>query len=160
MRHLRNGLAVLVLLALALVTGATPAAAATWVAVQNGHPSASGKCLDHRTSDFRIQMYTCNSTYNQQWDFEATGTHSVFRIRLRNGGKCLDGWNGRGQQLVALGCDGSTAQLWLARSIAPYHYWESRRFPGQCIDFHNYGSTNIVQLWDCNNTSPQLWRRV
>jgi hypothetical protein len=158
MRILRRGL---VGIALALVTlMAIPGIAqAVTFRVHAIAAGAQGKCLDLQGGGTNIQVYPCNGTVNQSFDFVSTGTYAQYRIRVN--GKCVDGWRNRGQQVVALSCDGTQEQMWIARPYNGFDAFENARYRGQCMDIRDWGRSNVVQLWDCHFTelryAHQLW---
>ena len=159
MRMLRYGMALIAMLVVTVTANASPAAAATqYFVFHSGNTVASGKCLDFKTSNSRVQMYTCNSTVNQSWYIQNTSTHARVILHSKNNGQCVDAWQGANVQLVAIGCDGTTTQQWNLHVVSGgYDIWESVAFPGKCMDIHTVGSGIITQLYTCNNTGSQLW---
>ncbi|MFF7459229.1 RICIN domain-containing protein [Kitasatospora sp. NPDC008115] len=124
-------------------------------------PEAGGKCLD--VYDWGngpwVQMWGCHGGANQSWNISFNATSGGYQIRSNAGGKCVDGYRGRGQQLVQLPCDNSASQSWTVPASAGRWRFVNRAFPsvppgfpgpaGQCLDIYDWGRGNVVQLWDC-----------
>ncbi|MEV0136714.1 ricin-type beta-trefoil lectin domain protein [Dactylosporangium sp. NPDC050688] len=111
-----------------------------------------GKCLDvvgaGTAPSTRVQLYSCNDTVAQQWQFGPDNS-----LRNPNSGLCLDVMDastvdGAGMQIWT--CDGNSAQQWTMQwtGIGMIH----SGIPGKCID-NNLGALtngNPIQSYDCN----------
>ncbi|MEV8626041.1 ricin-type beta-trefoil lectin domain protein [Streptomyces sp. NBC_01268] len=115
----------------------------------------AGKCLDVRGGSMAnktpTQIWDCLGNVNQRWKIGTDGT-------IRAVGVCLDIWDGRtanGTPVHTGPCNGNIAQQWSVRSDGVIVNTKS----GRCLDVRGYDSTNgnIVQIWDCNVTSNQIW---
>ncbi|MFF2951268.1 RICIN domain-containing protein [Kitasatospora sp. NPDC057965] len=141
--------------------------ARTFTLVSNS-PDAAGKCLD--VWDWGngpwIQMWGCHGGSNQSWNVSFNSVSNGYQIQSNASGKCIDGWRGRGQQVVQLPCDNSKTQTWiLSTTGGPWHLINAQ-FPGsyplpmvtgQCLDIYDWGRGDAVQLWDCASRGNQEW---
>ncbi|WP_380282656.1 RICIN domain-containing protein [Kitasatospora purpeofusca] len=155
-----------------LAAGPAASGAATTYArsytLTSNSPEANGKCLD--VWDWGngpwVQMWGCHGGSNQSWNVSFNSVAHGYQIQSNASGKCIDGWRGRGQQVVQLPCDNSASQTWiLSASGGPWHFVNAQ-FPGsyplpgvtgQCLDIYDWGRGTTVQLWDCGSQSNQEW---
>ena len=113
-----------------------------------------GLCLDDRsasTADFNpIQVYTCNGTTAQQWTVESNGSLEVL-------GMCLDvdaAGTTDGTLVDLYTCNGTAAQDWQPQSDGELINPNS----GKCLDDTGFGGSGTqVQIWDCADSSNQVW---
>ncbi|MGW1073710.1 RICIN domain-containing protein [Streptomyces sp. NPDC002537] len=122
--------------------------------------NAAGKCLD--VWDWGngpwIQVWGCHGGSNQSWNVTWNSGSSSWTIRSNSSGKCVDGYRGRGNQLVQYPCDNTSTQSWNASVAANGAYrFENRGNSGQCMDIYDWGRGNVVQLWDCGGQDNQWW---
>jgi hypothetical protein len=109
----------------------------------------NNKCVDvldaSSTNGTRVQLWDCNGTNAQQWQFRADGT-----VRPDfNTNKCLDlpGWNtADGTPIQIYDCNGGTNQQWSVIENTIHG------FGGKCIDDPGAVTTDgtKLQYWDCN----------
>ncbi|GAA1404493.1 hypothetical protein GCM10009639_50440 [Kitasatospora putterlickiae] len=131
-------------------------------------PAADGRCLD--VWDWGngpwIQMWGCHGGANQSWNVSWNSVSAGYTIQSNASGKCLDGFRGRGQQLVQLPCDNSASQAWSVPPSAGRWRFVNLAFPGhpgfpgpsgQCLDIYDWGRGDVVQLWDCGGQGNQEW---
>ncbi|WP_440081381.1 ricin-type beta-trefoil lectin domain protein [Streptosporangium sp. LJ11] len=145
-----GGMFTVVVLALAGVTTATPAAAATGQITGIG-----GKCVDvaaaNSANGTPIQLYDCNGSAAQQWTRGGDGT-------VRALGKCLDvtaASTANGAQIQLYDCNGTAAQQWTysaARDLV-------NPAANKCLDATGQSSANgtRLQIWTCTGTANQKW---
>ncbi|MFF8769469.1 RICIN domain-containing protein [Kitasatospora sp. NPDC015120] len=124
-------------------------------------PEADGRCLD--VWDWGngpwVQMWGCHGGANQSWNVSYNAVSGGYQIQSNASGKCVDGYRGRGQQVVQLPCDNSASQAWTVPPSAGRLRFVNRAFPGsppgfpgptgQCLDIYDWGRGTVVQLWDC-----------
>ncbi|MFD5521134.1 lectin [Streptomyces sp. NPDC127066] len=117
---------------------------------------ASNLCVDDASSSTtdgnHVQIWTCNSTYAQDWIVAGDGT-------VRTLGKCLDvdhsgTTNGTLVQLWT--CNGTGAQQWTAGANGSLINPQSKL----CLDDPNSTTTTgtQLQLYTCNGTAAQNWK--
>ncbi|KAB1988337.1 hypothetical protein F8144_13860 [Streptomyces triticiradicis] len=117
---------------------------------------ASNLCVDDASSSTtdgnHVQLWTCNSTYAQDWTVAGDGT-------IRTLGKCLDvdhsgTTNGTLVQLWT--CNGTGAQQWTAGANGSLVNPQSKL----CLDDPNSTTTTGIQLqiYTCNGTAAQNWK--
>ncbi|MFJ3895797.1 lectin [Streptomyces sp. NPDC090083] len=117
---------------------------------------SSNLCVDDANSSTtdgsHVQIWTCNSTYAQDWIIAGDGT-------VRSLGKCLDAdhsgtTNGTLVQLWT--CNGSGAQQWTAGTNGSLVNPESKL----CLDDPNSTTTTgtQLQLYTCNGSAAQNWK--
>ncbi|MER7925996.1 lectin [Streptomyces sp. NPDC096057] len=117
---------------------------------------ASNLCVDDANSSTtdgsQVQIWTCNSTYAQDWIVAGDGT-------VRTLGKCLDAdhsgtTNGTLVQLWT--CNGSGAQQWTAGANGSLINPQSKL----CLDDPNSTTTTgtQLQLYTCNGSAAQNWK--
>ncbi|MEU6277321.1 lectin [Streptomyces populi] len=117
---------------------------------------ASNLCVDDASSSTtdgnHVQLWTCNSTYAQDWTVAGDGT-------IRTLGKCLDvdhsgTTNGTLVQLWT--CNGTGAQQWTAGANGSLVNPQSKL----CLDDPNSTTTTGTQLqiYTCNGTAAQNWK--
>jgi hypothetical protein len=122
---------------------------------------AAGKCVDvwNWGSGPWIQMWPCHGGPNQQWFF-ADHLNGIVEVFTNYNGiyYCIDGWAGRGRQLMQYVCDDSSDQRF-KRTFTSWGSFrlESVRHRGQCMDVYDWGRGNAVQLWDCHGGDNQHW---
>lgn len=114
----------------------------------------NNKCVDlpnaSTTNGNRLQLWDCNGTSAQQWQFMPDGT-------VRSGvntNKCIDlpGWNtADGTPIQIYDCNGGSNQQWTAVNNT------IQGFGGKCIDDPGAVTTNgtKLQYWDCNGWGNQ-----
>ncbi|MFE3235389.1 ricin-type beta-trefoil lectin domain protein [Kitasatospora indigofera] len=124
----------------------------TITAVRHG---STANCLDVPFGDTNqgIQLYTCNSSSNQQ----VTLNPADSSIQLN--GKCLDVVSGAT-------ADGSAVTLWTCASGAYNQTWIPRAdgslynpASGRCLDLPFNATTpgTRLQIWTCNASPAQTW---
>ncbi|MFE6871252.1 RICIN domain-containing protein [Kitasatospora sp. NPDC057692] len=131
-------------------------------------PAADGRCLD--VWDWGngpwIQMWGCHGGANQSWNVSYNSVSHGYQIQSNASGKCVDGFRGRGQQVVQLPCDNSPSQAWIVPASAGRWRFVNLQFPGsfpfpgqtgQCLDIYDWGRGDVVQLWDCGGQGNQEW---
>lgn len=117
---------------------------------------SSNLCVDDANSSTtdgsHVQIWTCNSSYAQDWIIAGDGT-------VRSLGKCLDAdhsgtTNGTLVQLWT--CNGSGAQQWTAGTNGSLVNPESKL----CLDDPNSTTTTgtQLQLYTCNGSAAQNWK--
>ncbi|WP_042440113.1 RICIN domain-containing protein [Streptacidiphilus albus] len=133
---------------------AAPAAAQATVGATGPITGYEGLCLDDRsasTANFNpIQVYTCNGTSAQQWTVESNGSLEVL-------GMCLDvdaAGTTDGTLVDLYTCNGTAAQDWQPQSNGELVNPNS----GKCLDDTGFGGSGTqVQIWDCADSSNQVW---
>ncbi len=156
----------------ALVVGLTLLSAApalaqisttAWYTVVNG---ATGKCVDARgaatANGTAVQQYTCNSTFAQQWQLQAT-SGGYYRVNNRNNAAQV--WDVAGVSTADGGLihlwtyGGGNNQQWLpvAETSGDYHFVS--RHSGRCLDVPSSSTADGVQLqqWACNGSAAQAF---
>ncbi|MEV6192071.1 lectin [Streptomyces sp. NPDC051920] len=117
---------------------------------------ASNLCVDDASSSTtdgnHVQIWTCNSTYAQDWIVAGDGT-------VRTLGKCLDvdrSGTTNGTLIQLWTCNGTGAQQWTAGSNGSLINPQSRL----CLDDPNSTTTTgtQLQLYTCNGTAAQNWK--
>jgi hypothetical protein len=118
--------------------------------------SGARKCLDvhapdQHTNGGRVQVWGCNSTLQQTWNFDGRAIRS-------GAGKCLDvhapDQHNNGAKVQVWDCNGSLQQTWRIEG----HTLKSGA--GKCLDVHapdQFTNGGRVQVWDCNGTLQQTW---
>jgi hypothetical protein len=126
------------------------------------HLDIGGKCLDDRTNSTtngnKIQIYTCNGTAAQSWEYLPDGNPGGAGT-LTIHGKCLDikGGGTANETLVDLyTCDGAVGQQWLLTGSAGQLYNPNS---GKCLADPGSSTTNGTQVWiySCTNHANQAW---
>ena len=138
----------------AAAQAAAPAAAQATVGATGPITGYEGLCLDDRsasTANFNpIQVYTCNGTSAQQWTVESNGSLEVL-------GMCLDvdaAGTTDGTLVDLYTCNGTAAQDWQPQSNGELVNPNS----GKCLDDTGFGGSGTqVQIWDCADSSNQVW---
>ncbi|MER5623925.1 ricin-type beta-trefoil lectin domain protein [Streptosporangium sp. NPDC002544] len=145
-----GGMLTVVALALAGVTVASPAAAATGQITGIG-----GKCVDvagaSSANGTAIQLYDCNGTAAQQWTRNGDGT-------IRALGKCLDvtaAGTANGTQIQLYDCNGTAAQQWTYSAANDL----VNPAANKCLDATGQSSANgtRLQIWECSGNANQKW---
>jgi hypothetical protein len=118
-----------------------------------------GKCLDNhaqqKVDDNKIDLYQCNSTAAQQWNYDAANG-TITNVD----GYCLDinGDNTRVGTIVDLyQCNGTQAQAWsINSSVGTITSTQS----GLCLADKNNKTKNLNQIWmyTCNGSAGQQWK--
>jgi hypothetical protein len=125
------------------------------------------RCLDAdlNVGDYyRVQMYGCNGWDNQQWDIAGNG-----HIRSIHFNACLDTYGGggpyNGMPLQLIYCNGSDSQSWVVNASG--YIWSGWAYDvtgGQlwCLDADTNQNWDggKVQLWQCNQSSNQVWKLI
>jgi hypothetical protein len=120
--------------------------------------SGAGKCLDVHAPDQNnngatVQVWDCNSTIQQTWQFDGNAIKS-------GAGKCLDvhapDQFNNGGRVQVWDCNNTMQQTWHLEGNA------IKSGAGKCLDVHapdQFNNGGVVQVWDCNNTMQQTWSR-
>lgn len=117
--------------------------------------AVAGKCLDDWHGGWAdgnvVDIYSCNSTFPQEWTVNPGGTVTAF-------GKCLDiagGGTGNGTLIDLSTCTGLPGQVWVPQPDG------SLRNPAslKCLD--DPGSTTVngtqLQLYTCDGSAGEKW---
>ncbi|MFD5638226.1 lectin [Streptomyces sp. NPDC127077] len=117
---------------------------------------ASNLCVDDASSSTtdgnHVQIWTCNSTYAQDWIVAGDGT-------VRSLGKCLDvdhSGTTNGTLIQLWTCNGTGAQQWTAGANGSLVNPQSKL----CLDDPNSTTTTgtQLQLYTCNGSAAQNWK--
>lgn len=117
---------------------------------------AANLCVDDANSSTtdgsHVQLWTCNSTYAQDWIVAGDGT-------VRSLGKCLDADHSgttNGTLIQLWTCNGSGAQQWTAGANGSLINPQSKL----CLDDPNSTTTTgtQLQLYTCNGSAAQNWK--
>ncbi|MGQ4432578.1 lectin [Streptomyces sp. SAS_260] len=117
---------------------------------------AANLCVDDANSSTtdgsHVQLWTCNSTYAQDWIVAGDGT-------VRSLGKCLDADHSgttNGTLIQLWTCNGSGAQQWTAGANGSLINAQSKL----CLDDPNSTTTTgtQLQLYTCNGSAAQNWK--
>ncbi|MER6205747.1 lectin [Streptomyces sp. NPDC001642] len=117
---------------------------------------AANLCVDDANSSTtdgsHVQLWTCNSTYAQDWIVAGDGT-------VRSLGKCLDADHSgttNGTLIQLWTCNGSGAQQWTAGANGSLVNPQSKL----CLDDPNSSTTTgtQLQLYTCNGSAAQNWK--
>jgi len=134
-----------------------------WYSVVN---QTSGKCVDARSSGTAngtaVQMYTCNNTFAQHWQFQPTSS-GYYRVNNRN--NIAQVWDVNGvslsdNALIHLWTyGGGNNQQWLPQSLGGGFWRFVSRHSGKCLDVPGNNTANSVQLvqYTCNNSGAQAF---
>ena len=120
--------------------------------------AGSGRCIDvpgaASTDGARLQIYDCNGTAAQQWQFASDGT-------VRSLGKCMDAAaagtaNGTAVQLFT--CNGTNAQKFTLSAAGDLVNVNANK----CVDVAGVATANAspLQLWTCGGGSNQKWSKA
>lgn len=154
-------------IATVLALNTIPATAAVGQRIASGDGDTAGKCLDWRGGGTEpwVQMWACNAGTHQNWKYVqvAGSTAPLWEIRSLKPGYtnyCLSAPNGLGVQVSMAPCNGSYAQFWIKRvHNASWHSWENFWWAERCLDVKDYGTSNVVWLYDCLTTQGnQMWK--
>jgi hypothetical protein len=113
------------------------------------------KCVDvaggSNNNGMRVQLFTCNGSNAQQWNFPGDGT-------IRALGKCLDvsgGATANGTRVQLWDCNGTGAQQWWSTLGGELFNPQSTR----CLDVtgSNPNDSTPLQIFDCTAAPNQLW---
>jgi Ricin-type beta-trefoil lectin domain/Glycosyl hydrolases family 16 len=114
-----------------------------------------GLCVDVRgasTALFTpVQVYTCNGTNAQQWTVVQAGStlHALGLCMDINGGGTADGTT-----VDLYTCNNTAAQVFIPQSNGELYNPQSNK----CLDDTGYGGSGTqLQIWDCADTSNQIW---
>jgi len=114
-----------------------------------------GLCVDVRgasTALFTpVQVYTCNGTNAQQWTVVQAGStlHALGMCMDINGGGTADGTT-----VDLYTCNNTAAQVFIPQSNGELYNPQSNK----CLDDTGYGGSGTqLQIWDCADTSNQIW---
>ena len=109
----------------------------------------------------RIQVYSWHGGLNQDWAVWWNSSKKAYSIRSHYSTQCIDGYAGRGAQIVQYPCDNTNEQYFIIHYnyIEDYYVIENLRYRGQCLDVRDNGRGYAVQLWDCvwNVDKPNQW---
>jgi Ricin-type beta-trefoil lectin domain len=113
------------------------------------------KCVDvaggSNNNGTTVQLFTCNGTNAQQWNFPGDNTiHAL--------GKCLDvsgGGTANGTRVQLWDCNGTGAQQWLSTYTSELFNPQSNR----CLDVTggNPQDSTPLQISDCTDAPNQHW---
>lgn len=153
------------------VAGATPTRTPTpsaggistsaWYTIIN---KTSNKCVDMASAgtvnDTKIQSYTCNNSYAQQWQFQIS-SGSNYRVNNRNNSAQV--WDVTGPSTAdgalihSWTYGGGTNQQWQAVSEGNGYYHFVSLYSGKCIDLTNGSTADGIQLqqWACSGGPNQ-----
>lgn len=115
----------------------------------------ANKCIDVPNSDFsdgkRLQLWDCNGSSAQKWDFAGDGT-------LRADGKCMDApgaGTSNGTPVQLANCSGNKAQQFTLSGAGGL----VSILANKCVDVtgNNSASGTQLQLWECAGTANQKW---
>jgi hypothetical protein len=115
----------------------------------------AGLCLDVRggvSADGQpVQLYTCNYTPAQQVSYQSDNTVRVL-------GRCLTAAGTDNHAPVSISsCAGAPGQSWIRRADGSL----LNPAAGRCLDVPDADTTpgaRQLQLYDCNQTTAQVWR--
>ncbi|GAA1712620.1 hypothetical protein GCM10009745_71050 [Kribbella yunnanensis] len=118
----------------------------------------AGKCLDVRAANpangTPVQIYTCNGTVAQQWNYTPGSTGGTLRAL----GSCLDvtaSGTANKVKIQLWQCNGAQAQRWVPGPNSSLINPQS----GRCLD--DPGSSTVdgtqLQIYDCNGANAQKW---
>jgi eukaryotic-like serine/threonine-protein kinase len=113
------------------------------------------KCMDvagaNSDNGTAVQLYECNGTDAQQWEFFTDGT-------VQSLGKCLDvrgGDTDDGAKVQVYDCNGTGAQQWTSTAEG----WIVNVESDKCLDVPASETDDGTQLviWTCHGEDNQLW---
>lgn len=113
------------------------------------------KCMDiagaNSDNGTAVQLYECNGTDAQQWEFSSDGT-------VQSLGKCLDvrgGDTNDGAKVQIYDCNGTGAQQWTATPEG----WIVNVASDKCLDVPASRTDDGTQLviWTCHGEDNQRW---
>lgn len=124
----------------------------------------SGLCLDvsggSTAPGTQIQQWTCNDLSPQNWML-AQKSDGTFSLSAENSGLCLAVAGGAtpGATIEQQPCDGSLAQAFSLRNVGLGYFVLAHGSGALCLDDSGGSSSagNPMQLWNCNDLSPQIW---
>jgi len=138
-----------------VTTTTTTAATTTQQALSGEVTGLAGKCMDiagaNTGSGTAVQLYACNGTDAQQWEFAPDGT-------VQSLGKCLDvngGATNDGATVQIYDCNGTGAQQW---TVGPDDSIINDQ-SGKCLDVPGKATADGTQLiiWTCHGEENQRW---
>lgn len=119
--------------------------------------------VEPRRTGTPVVLWTNNNGSNQIWNTEAASEGGTYLHPAYNWGLCLDfdgASAGNSIPVKVNNCDGSASQRWFfgnhpsgGNRIATHSDFR------YCVDVPNYNFAQGQQiaLWDCNDTTAQLW---
>jgi streptogrisin C len=119
--------------------------------------SLNNKCIDVPNANFadgvQVQMWGCNGTAAQKWDF-VNGT-----LQTSNN-KCLDvsgGSTASGTVIQIANCSGNPAQQFVLSAAGDLVNPQANK----CVDIDAWNANDGARLiiWDCTGGANQKWRR-
>ncbi|WP_406841726.1 ricin-type beta-trefoil lectin domain protein (plasmid) [Streptomyces sp. AHU1] len=119
------------------------------------YSSVSGRCIDvmggTSNGGTPLQIWDCNGTPAQQWQFASDGT-------IRAQGKCMEVAGGSsidGTPIELAGCNGTHAQQFRLNTA------HDLTNGSMCVDITDSATASgtRLQLWQCNGHSNQKWWR-
>jgi hypothetical protein len=132
-----------------------------------------GLCLDDYhggTGNLNnVDVYQCNGSAAQIWDFQPVGTDSygtIYEIHAGVDSKmCLDDYGGRTNNFNNVDiyqCNGSLAQQWVLvgkLNLAATLNTRANSDLTTCLDVYHSGTANFtnVDVYQCNGTAAQWW---
>jgi hypothetical protein len=131
----------------------------------------SSRCLDEDTNyNVKIQLWSCDSGSDESWGLQygghvygGGGQVDEYLIVNRRTGLCLSSYNGsyNSGQAIVLGSCNALTRWWYFPDSNPVGRIVNL-YAGKCLDARNNATGNgtVVQQYDCNGTSAQLWRDV
>jgi hypothetical protein len=121
-------------------------------------------CLDDELSGDAngdtVDIYQCNGTRAQTWDFIYLGSPGVYEIKSGvDASMCLDDYGGSSANYNRIDiweCNGHTSQRWLLAGTAVHVFGSPT---GPCLDVYHSGTANFtnVDIYQCNGTAAQSW---
>jgi len=135
--------------------GTTPPPSGGGTALKSNFNS---RCIDipgaNPADGARLQMYDCNGTAAQKWEFNGDGT-------LRSMGKCMDPAGGaltNGTPIQLVTCNGNPVQRFTLSGAGDLVNVSANK----CVDIKDVNPNNgaQLQLWDCSGGSNQKWTKA
>lgn len=126
--------------------------------MQYRNPIRDNYCLDVNGSGKRdgekVQMWDCNGGNNQQFRYNP----NTLQITALHSNKCLDANNVQNGSIIKqVTCNNNSNQKFTIENetIKPFIS------QNLCMDVRGGRGDNgtPVQLWECNNTNAQIWKR-
>jgi len=120
--------------------------------------TGSGRCIDvpgaASNDGARLQIFDCNGTGAQQWQFASDGT-------VRSLGKCMDAaaaGTADGTAVQLFTCNGTNAQKFTLSAAGDLVNVNANK----CVDVAGAATANAsaLQLWTCSGGSNQKWTKA